>query len=148
MNKKAPTLEEAIALAVSKHDGQKDKSGQPYILHLCRVMVSFTDPLLQMIAVLHDILEDTEMLPGDLSDLGYPSKVVETVAVLTRMEGTWYDRYIDECLAHPLARKVKIADLEDHLRYANSGTLSFDQIARYMKSYHRLSGYWPYFWRP
>lgn len=143
-----PTLEDSIALAVSMHDGQKDKSDQPYILHLCRVMISFAEPLLQTIGVLHDILEDTEMTSKTLTALGYERKVVETVLVLTRPEGSSYSAYIDQCLAHPLARKVKIADLEDHLRNVNSGNLSHEQIVRYMKAYHQLCGFWPRFCKP
>ena len=60
------TLEKAIALAATQHAGQLDKGGQPYILHPLRLMLQFSNPTLQIIAVLHDILEDTATTAEDL----------------------------------------------------------------------------------
>ncbi len=61
-----PTVEDAIALAVEAHRGQKDKSGQPYILHPLRVMFSRNSEIERIVAVLHDVVEDTGRTIDDL----------------------------------------------------------------------------------
>ena len=65
------TLENAITLAVQQHTGQLDKGGQPYILHPLRVMLQLQQPDQQIVAVLHDILEDTHTTAQDLQNLGF-----------------------------------------------------------------------------
>jgi len=72
-----PTLEDAIAFAVEAHHGQKDKNGQPYILHPLRVMLRLESERERIVGVLHDVIEDTPTTLDDLlardgrgSDLG------------------------------------------------------------------------------
>jgi (p)ppGpp synthase/HD superfamily hydrolase len=110
-----PTLEDAIALACRAHRGQLDKNGQPYILHVLRVMMKQQDPTARIVAVLHDVVEDSETTIDDLRAAGYSAETCDAVDALTRRENEGYDQMIARVAANPLARSVKIADLEDNM---------------------------------
>ncbi|CAO5173264.1 putative GTP diphosphokinase [Frankia sp. AiPs1] len=119
----APTLEDAIALAARLHTGQIDKAGEEYIGHPRRVMetVSRTagpagvDPLAaQFAAILHDVVEDTEVTPADLTAAGYPSVVVDAVDALSRRPDESMRDYLARVAADPVAVVVKHADMQDN----------------------------------
>src|SRR4051794_9322629 len=110
-----PTLEDAIALAVEAHRGQKEKAGQPYILHVLRVMFRLETEYEQMAGALHDLVEDTPYTLDDLRRLGYPDPVIVAVDCLTRREDESYEQFVERAGAHPIARHVKLADLEDNM---------------------------------
>lgn len=108
-------LEHAIAIAVLNHRGQKDKAGNSYILHVLRVMLAMETEEEQLVAVLHDILEDTEVTEDYLRDHWIPDQIVDAVVCLTRRKNETYKNYIARCATNRLALAVKKADLEDHL---------------------------------
>jgi (p)ppGpp synthase/HD superfamily hydrolase len=110
-----PTLEDAIAFACQAHHGQVDKAGKPYILHSLRVMLRQETEAAQMVAVLHDVLEDTSVTLDGLRAAGFTPEICEAVDALTRRPGEPYDVMISRVAANPLARAVKIADLEDNM---------------------------------
>ncbi|WP_412066906.1 GTP pyrophosphokinase [Rhizobium sp. SYY.PMSO] len=105
-------LRDAITMAMLAHDGQTDKAGAPYIFHPIRVASTFSDEILQVIAVLHDIVEDTEITLADL-DARFPRSVVNAIEVLTRRDDETYKEFIDRVARNPNARLVKIADVRD-----------------------------------
>jgi (p)ppGpp synthase/HD superfamily hydrolase len=109
------TLEDAIALAVEAHRGQQEKAGQPYILHVLRVMFRLDTEYEQMAGVLHDVVEDTAYTLDDLRRLGYPELVVTAVDCLTRREGETYEEFVERAGVNSIARRVKLADLEDNM---------------------------------
>ena len=109
------TIEDAIALAALAHIYQVDKQGVSYILHPVRVMLRFKREPAQMVAVLHDLLEDTAVTASDLRLAGYPEEVVDAVVTLTRVAGETYDAFIDRVMKNQLAARVKVADIEDNL---------------------------------
>lgn len=111
----SPKLEDAIALACQAHRGQLDKAGKPYILHSLRVMLRQESEAAQMAAVLHDVLEDTSVTLENLRAAGFTPEVCEAVDALTRRRGESYDSMIARVAANPLARAVKLADLEDNM---------------------------------
>ena len=108
-------MEDALLLAVEVHRGQRDKYGAPYILHPLRVMAQVEDTTEKMVAILHDVLEDSDLTPKDLREAGYPPAVVQAVDQLTKRPGEAYERYIQRLRLHPLARRVKLADLRDNM---------------------------------
>jgi len=77
-------LEQAISIASLAHEGQLDKGGEPYILHPLRVMMKLKDERQRVVAVLHDIIEDTKVTDIDLisQELDYES--VNIILTLTR----------------------------------------------------------------
>src|SRR5688500_8105181 len=108
------TLERAIALAASAHEGQIDKAGAPYILHVLRVMLRLTTPEERMAAVLHDIVEDCGWTLDRLRAEGFSEEVVLGVDAVTRRESESYEEFVLRTKAHPIGRRVKMADLEDN----------------------------------
>jgi hypothetical protein len=110
-----PSLDDAIALAVRAHWGQRDKRDEPYLLHVFRVMLKQNDETARIAAVLHDCLEDTRVTLPDLRAAGYGDEVCAAVDCLTRRKDEPYDKMIHRVSANALATKVKIADLEDNL---------------------------------
>src|SRR5215468_10412999 len=113
----SPTLEDAIALAAGWHRGQRYPSltGEPFILHPLRVMLQVNSDDARIVAVLHDVLEDTACSVVDLRRAGYAERVIEALDRMTRRDCEAYEPYIERIAEDPLARQVKLADLKDNL---------------------------------
>jgi len=109
------SLKEAIALATRAHLGQIDKACSPYILHPLRVMQHMDSEEARMVAVLHDVVEDTSVTLEELRAMNFSQTVVAAVDSLTRRAEESYEAFIERVKLNPLARKVKLADLEDNM---------------------------------
>jgi (p)ppGpp synthase/HD superfamily hydrolase len=136
-----PTLEDAIALAVEAHRGQRDKAGQSYILHPLRVMMRLQTEAERMAAILHDVVEDTPYTLERLRALGYPDEVLGALDCLTKREGESYEAFIERLRPHALARRVKLADLEDNMdvrRLPAVGPREAERLTRYRAAWSRL----------
>jgi (p)ppGpp synthase/HD superfamily hydrolase len=138
-----PSVEDAIALAARAHRGQRYSSPErePYIFHPLRVMLSLDGPAHQIVAVLHDAVEDTDLELRQLVEAGYPAEVVAAVDSLTHRAHESYDEYIERVAANEIARRVKLADLGENL--ANNLRLpaspdKTERIARYKRALARL----------
>lgn len=125
-----PTIADAIQLALTAHAGQTQPNGQPYILHPLAVMHRVRTEHEQMAAVLHDVVEDTPITLDDLRERGYPAAVVAAVDALTRREGEDYAAFIARAKAHPIARAVKLADIDHNLDVRRLTAVSADDAAR------------------
>jgi (p)ppGpp synthase/HD superfamily hydrolase len=137
------TLEDAILLAVQAHQGQKDKAGAPYVLHPLRLMLRMGSDIEMMVAVLHDVVEDTPYTLLDLQQAGYPEQVLEALDCLTRRQNETYEEFIERVKANPLARKVKIADLEDNMdirRISDLQEKDMERLKRYRRAWSALTG--------
>lgn len=137
------SVEDAIVLAVQAHRGQRYPSPEtePYIFHPLRVMIEFLDPVDQMSAVLHDVVEDTDCDLRDLVDGGFPNDVVTAIDRLTHRSNESYDDYIERLSAHDVARRVKIIDLQQNLansRRTPESAGNAERIARYEKALAQL----------
>jgi (p)ppGpp synthase/HD superfamily hydrolase len=110
-----PSLEDAISLAVKAHRRRKDKAGAAYILHPLKVMLRMKTKDERIVAVLHDVIEDTNYTLEDLRKVGYSQKILRSLDYLTRRDGEEYEEFIKRVKHNPLARKVKVADIEDNL---------------------------------
>ena len=109
------TLERAIAIAAESHSGQTDKGGAPYILHPLRVMLRVEGEVARMAAVLHDVVEDTDWTLDDLRAEGFGESVVAAVDALTRRPGEVYLDFCRRAARNEVARRVKLADIDDNL---------------------------------
>jgi (p)ppGpp synthase/HD superfamily hydrolase len=141
--KKGEMLGKMIALAVERHAGQFDQSGRPYILHPLRVMdiLDSDDEELQVIAVGHDIIEDTNTTYQELKDLGFTVRVVEAIRALTKVPGQTYEEYQTGVFANRDAMLVKAADLthnSDLKRLKGIRDKDIERTVRYMKFYHEI----------
>jgi (p)ppGpp synthase/HD superfamily hydrolase len=130
-------LEKAITIAATAHRHQKDKAGAPYILHPLRLMMKMKTETEQMVAVLHDVLEDTEVTADTLRKEGFSEIVVDAVVCLTRTDDAEpYDTYIARIKKVPIARKIKLTDIEDNMDITRLDELT-DKAVERLKKYHR-----------
>jgi len=136
------SVEDAIALALRAHRGQTyAATDQPFILHPLRVMLRFEDPLLQTVAVLHDVVEDTDVSLGSLSRAGFRAEVITAVDSLTRREDEPYPLYIERVARDQIASRVKCADLVENLANNQRDPAApgnADRIRRYRAALLRL----------
>lgn len=111
--KRGTMLSTAIRIATNAHDGQYDRGGMPYILHPLKVMhyTKSQDEEIQAIAVLHDVVEDSDVTWLDLVDACMTTRVIEAVRALTKIPGQSYDEYRDAVFSNRDAMIVKLADL-------------------------------------
>ncbi len=136
-------LSKAIYLTSSAFMGKYDKGGTPYILHCLHVMnqMPSTDPELMVIAVLHDVVEDTTLTLPSLRDQGFSERVLEAVDLLTHRDGVAYKDYINRLSNNPDARLVKMADLRhnsDIMRMKGLRKKDFERLEKYHTAYEYL----------
>lgn len=108
-------LEKAITIAVTDHRGQRDKAGRPYILHPLRLMQECSTEAEMIVAVLHDVIEDTDVTTDHLEREGFDTEVIQALRCLTKTKGEHYPDFIERVSKNQLARRVKILDLTDNL---------------------------------
>jgi (p)ppGpp synthase/HD superfamily hydrolase len=108
-------LEKAISIALSAHKGEIDKGGSPYILHPLRVMLNMDTIEEKIVAILHDVVEDSAISIQNLKDEGYPEIILKAIELLTKDVNQSYEEYILDIRKNRLATKVKLADLKDNM---------------------------------
>ncbi|MCC7410337.1 MAG: HD domain-containing protein [Gammaproteobacteria bacterium] len=104
------TLERAIEIAAQAHAGQRDKGGEPYVLHPLRVMLRMATEEERIVAVLHDVVEDSEVTLDRLRSEGFSAAVVAAIEALTKHPGEDRLQAAARAARNPLARTVKLAD--------------------------------------
>jgi len=138
-----PTLAHAIALAVEAHQGQVDRAGQPYILHPLRVMFQLKSDIDRIVAILHDVVEDTAYTFADLRQMGYSEEIINALDGVTRREEESYEAFVERSAQNPISRRVKLADLTDNMDIRRiAEELSDKDVARlkrYQRAWQRLS---------
>ena len=135
-------LDRAIELAKQHHEGQTNKAGKPYIEHPLRVMNQVESEEEKIVAVLHDIVEDTDISLDDLRSEGFSEEVVSAVECLTKQDGENYDSYIERISFNPLAVKIKLADLEDNrdlTRLPQVTDKDLERLEKYDKALEKLT---------
>ena len=127
-------LERAIEIAVEAHKGQVDKGGQPYILHPLRVMMSVSGESEKIVAVLHDVVEDSDWTFEALFAEGFSVEVIGALKSVTKeSEDEDYDLFIQRAMRNPIGRKVKIADLRDNLDVNRISDITDTDVKRIYK---------------
>lgn len=135
-------LSKAIEIAARVHDGQVDKGGSPYILHPLRVMLSRENELERICAVLHDVVEDTEITFNILRKEGFSKEVIAVLDCLTKRNGEGYNEFIDRIIKNETACHVKLADLYDNMnltRMENPTEKDEKRIKKYTEAVGRIS---------
>ena len=92
-------------------------------------------------AVLHDVVEDSDITLDDLRAAGFPDEILTAVQLLTHEDGISYDAYVERLKPHPLARKIKLADLEDNSdirRLSGIESKDLDRLRKYHRAWHIL----------
>ncbi|MDX2032896.1 MAG: HD domain-containing protein [Blastocatellia bacterium] len=130
------TLERAVQIAAGAHLGQRDKSGAPYLLHPLRMMLRMDSEPAMIAAILHDVVEDSEWTIDQLRAEGFAEEVLRAVDCLTHREGESYETFVKRVKTDALARRVKLADLEDNMNLKRLSQVTPKDLAR-LEKYHR-----------
>lgn len=130
------TLGRAIAIAAQAHQEQRDKAGAPYILHPLRMMAHMSSEPEMIVAVLHDLIEDTEWTLDQLRAEGFSADVLTAIECVTRREDESYAAFVERARGNELARSVKLADLEDNMDLRRIAEVTDKDLER-LRKYHR-----------
>lgn len=120
----------AMKLCFEAHKEQVDKSGLPYVFHPFHVAEQMQDEVTTTVALLHDVVEDTDYTLKDLSEMGFPQTVTDALALLTHDKSVGYSDYVSLIKANPVARAVKIADLKHNSDLSRLDSISEEDLIR------------------
>jgi len=118
-----PMTKKALRLCYEAHAGQLDKSGMPYVLHPVHLAEQMTDEDTTIVALLHDVVEDTAYTLRDFADMGFAPQVIRAIGRMTHDDAVPYLDYVAAIKEDPIARQVKLADLRH-----NSDLSRLDQV--------------------
>tara|TARA_B100001093_G_scaffold490436_1_gene529469 strand:- start:398 stop:820 length:423 start_codon:yes stop_codon:yes gene_type:complete len=134
-------LERAIEIAKEAHKGAKDKGGHDYINHPIRVMHAMINDQEKIVAILHDVVEDSDWTFDRLKEEGFEDSVIESLRYVTKhSEEEDYQEFIKRAATNKIATKVKMADIEDNLDLSRLGTLTEKDLTR-IKKYKKALKY-------
>ncbi|MBW1971035.1 MAG: GTP pyrophosphokinase [Deltaproteobacteria bacterium] len=128
-------IEKSLEIALQAYSGKTDKAGRPYILHPLRLMAKMETDDERSVALLHDVIEDSEFTAIPLREAGIPLRIVVAVQCLTKLDGESYEQFIQRVLTNELAVKVKMADIQDNLDVLRLDKLTDDDLER-VRKYH------------
>ena len=134
-------IEKSLQIALHAYAGKTDKAGREYILHPLRVMAKMKTDLEMSAALLHDVLEDSDITAEELLAEGIPAEVVEAVQYLSKNEEEEYLDFVARAKKNRLAAKVKMADIEDNidiLRLTSLNEYDLARIQKYHAAWHLL----------
>lgn len=132
----------ALAIARKAHAGQVDKAGVDYIQHPLYVASQVETEQEKAVALLHDVIEDSNITAVDLLASGLPNEVVTAVQILTKKKGQSYQEYLEKVKTNDLARVVKLADLKhnsDLSRLKSVSDTDRDRVKKYKNAIRYLS---------
>lgn len=101
----------ALKLCFEAHKEQLDKSGMPYVFHPFHLAEQMQDEETTIVALLHDVIEDTEYTLDDLCEMGFDDRILAAINLMTHKDGVPYMEYVEKIKANPIAKTVKLADL-------------------------------------
>lgn len=107
-----PATKKALNICFEAHVEQKDKSGLPYVFHPFHLAEQMETEETIIIALLHDVVEDSDISLEDLANEGFSKEIIEALALLTHNDGSKYPDYVARIKKNPLAKTVKLADLK------------------------------------
>lgn len=104
----------SIAFGAHTGKGQKDYAGLEYIGHPLTVYAHCDTEEERIAALLHDVVEDTDITLDELS-LFFEPNIIEAVKLLSHDKQYDKDAYIKAIKTNPIARKVKLEDLRTNM---------------------------------
>ena len=128
-------LHRAIEIALDAHKNVSDKGGNPYILHPLRLMLQMDSEEEMIVAILHDVVEDSEKWSFDkLKEEGFSKKIINSLRIVTKENNNEdYEKFIDRSIKDKIGRKVKIADISDNLDISRLKEVTDKDILRINK---------------
>ena len=127
----------AMRLCFAAHAGQLDKGGVPYVFHPFHVAEQMEDELSTVVALLHDVVEDTDYTLEDLARMGFPERALSALKLLTHDKRVPYLDYVAAIRHDPIARAVKLADLRhnsDLSRLSNPDASALARVGKYRRA--------------
>lgn len=118
-----PATKKALKLCFDAHKNQVDKSGMPYVFHPFHLAEQMEDEITTIVALLHDLVEDTDYTFNDLKQMGFSLEVIGALTLMTHDKSIPYMEYINKIKENPIATAVKLADLKH-----NSDLSRFDTV--------------------
>ena len=106
-----PLTKKAYKIAFEAHRDQLDKTGLPYIHHPLHLAAQMTDEVTTCVALLHDVVEDSDMTFEELEKLGFGGEIIDALRLMTHDDDVPYMDYVREIKRNPVAAAVKRADL-------------------------------------
>ena len=123
----------AMKLSFEAHKDQVDKSGIPYVYHPFHLAEQMNTEETVVVALLHDVVEDTDYTIQDMIEMGFPQSVTDALTLMTHSKNVPYLEYVVKLKENPIAREVKIADLRHNSDVSRLDTVDEKAIARIEK---------------
>lgn len=127
----------AMIFCYEAHKGQTDKTGVPYVFHPFHVAEQMTDEATTVVALLHDVVEDTDYTLDNIAAMGFGQDIVDAVALMTHEDDVPYLDYVARLKDNPVARAVKLADLAHNSDLSRLGKVddeTKDRLEKYKKA--------------
>ena len=127
----------ALKISFNAHKNQVDKSGMPYVFHPFHLAEQMDDEYSVCVALLHDVVEDTDITIEELIIEGFPKEVINAIELMTHSDSVPYLDYVKIIKNNPIARKVKLADLmhnSDLSRLDKIDDKVLERVAKYKKA--------------
>ena len=128
-----PMTIKASKLAYKMHHGQTDRAGVPYIFHPLHLAEQMETEETTIVALLHDVIEDTSLTIDHLAKLGFSKQVIEAIGLLSKSDDTPYFEYINSLKFNEIARVVKIADLKHNMDLTRLKKVTDNDLSRHEK---------------
>lgn len=132
----------ALRISFRVHKNQLDKSGMPYVYHPFHLAEQMDDEYTTCVALLHDVVEDTDITIDGLKREGFPKEVTDAIALMTHDDGVPYLEYVAKIKRNPIATVVKLADLKhnsDLSRLDEVDSKALERVEKYRKAIQLLS---------
>ena len=121
---------QALKLCFEAHKEQVDKSGMPYVFHPFHLAEQMTDEATTVVALLHDVVEDTDTTFEDLEKQGFSDEIIKALMLLTHEKSVPYMEYVGEIKKNKIATKVKLADLKHNSDLSRLDTVDEKALKR------------------
>ena len=121
----------ALRMCFDAHKEQEDKSGLPYVFHPFHLAEQMQDETTTIVALLHDVVEDTDYTLEELKKEGFGDAVIDALALLTHDDDTPYIDYVARIKENPVAKAVKLADLAHNSDLSRMDTIDEKVMERY-----------------
>lgn len=132
----------ALRISFDAHKNQTDKSGMPYVYHPFHLAEQMDDEYTTCVALLHDVVEDSDLSLDDLIEEGFPKEVTDAISLMTHDESVPYLDYVAEIKKNPIARKVKLADLRHNSDLSRLNIVddrALERVEKYQKAIRILN---------
>jgi (p)ppGpp synthase/HD superfamily hydrolase len=129
----------ALKLCFEAHKEQTDKSGLPYVFHPFHLAEQMQTEETTIVALLHDVVEDTPYTLEDLAKLGFDRPIIDAIALMTHADDVDYMDYVRAIKENPIARAVKLADLRHNSDLSRMDTVDEKALARRKKYLEALA---------